>query len=240
MHGGAEQRPAARREPLTYYHPMARSASRSTWLMRRKPDRGWRSSGSGRERSRATGAPNETWTFYEIDPLIERIALDAEATSRTCATARRRSGSCSATRGCRSRRRPDSSYDFIVLDAFSSDAIPVHLHDARGAAALPAEARARRRRLRSTSATATSTSSRCSSSSRATRGWPASSAPTRPSRLADDVVQDELEVGRAVAVGAGSRAARRSQPGWRVLRPQADVGLWTDDFSNVFSVFRWR
>jgi hypothetical protein len=30
------------------------------------------------------------------------------------------------------------------------------------------------------------------------------------------------------------------QKGWRVLPPKADVALWTDDFSNVFSVFRWR
>jgi hypothetical protein len=29
------------------------------------------------------------------------------------------------------------------------------------------------------------------------------------------------------------------QPGWRVLAPKSDVALWTDDFSNVFSVFRW-
>jgi hypothetical protein len=30
------------------------------------------------------------------------------------------------------------------------------------------------------------------------------------------------------------------QPGWRVLAPKSDIAIWTDDFSNVFSVFRWR
>jgi hypothetical protein len=30
------------------------------------------------------------------------------------------------------------------------------------------------------------------------------------------------------------------QPGWHVLAPTSDIRLWTDDFSNVLSVFRWR
>jgi hypothetical protein len=30
------------------------------------------------------------------------------------------------------------------------------------------------------------------------------------------------------------------QPGWRVLARSRTSALWTDDFSNVFSVFRWR
>jgi len=39
---------------------------------------------------------------------------------------------------------------------------------------------------------------------------------------------------------ASDHALLALQPGWRVLPPKADVGVWTDDFSNVFSVFRWR
>ena len=30
------------------------------------------------------------------------------------------------------------------------------------------------------------------------------------------------------------------QPGWQPLPPQADVRVWTDDFSDILSVFRWR
>ena len=35
--------------------------------------------------------------------------------------------SCSATRGSRWPTRPTASYDLIIVDAFSSDAIPIHL-----------------------------------------------------------------------------------------------------------------
>jgi hypothetical protein len=39
---------------------------------------------------------------------------------------------------------------------------------------------------------------------------------------------------------AQDHAQLARQPGWRVLAPLSDVGLWTDDFSNVFSGFKWR
>jgi hypothetical protein len=39
---------------------------------------------------------------------------------------------------------------------------------------------------------------------------------------------------------ANDHAPLALQPGWRVLAPTSDIGLWTDDFSNVLSVFRWR
>ena len=42
-----------------------------------------------------------------------------------------------------------------------------------------------------------------------------------------------------VSRNAKDHAQLAVQPGWRVLAPKADVTLWTDDFSNVFSVFRW-
>jgi hypothetical protein len=27
---------------------------------------------------------------------------------------------------------------------------------------------------------------------------------------------------------------------WPLIEEQPDVGLWTDDFSNLLSIFRWR
>ena len=72
------------------------------------------------------GRPNETWTFYEIDPLIERIAFNPKYFTylRDCPPAKR---IVLGDARLSLAQAPDSSYDFIVLDAFSSDAIPVHL-----------------------------------------------------------------------------------------------------------------
>jgi spermidine synthase len=71
--------------------------------------------------------PGQRWTFYEIDGAVERIARNprfftylqdckAEDVEIILGDARQRLASA-----------PDSAYQLIVLDAFSSDALPVHL-----------------------------------------------------------------------------------------------------------------
>ena len=71
--------------------------------------------------------PGERWTFYEIDPVIQRIASDphyftfladsrAESIQIVIGDAR-----------LRLREAPEHGYQVIILDAFSSDSLPVHL-----------------------------------------------------------------------------------------------------------------
>jgi hypothetical protein len=70
--------------------------------------------------------PGQDWTFYEIDPLIERIAHDPRYFHflANCGNLPRvvfgdaRLAIASA---------PDGTYDVLILDAFSSDSIPMHL-----------------------------------------------------------------------------------------------------------------
>ena len=68
----------------------------------------------------------QSWDFYEIDPLIEQIARDTSLFSylRDCP------GENEVTLGdarLSLRDAPDGEYGMILADAFSSDAIPVHL-----------------------------------------------------------------------------------------------------------------
>jgi len=70
--------------------------------------------------------PGQRWTFYEIDPTVERIARDPRYFTflRDCAPqARVVLGDARISLA----KEPDGAYDLIILDAFSSDAIPVHL-----------------------------------------------------------------------------------------------------------------
>jgi hypothetical protein len=73
------------------------------------------------------GATGERWTFFEIDPVVERIAEDPAFFTflRDCPSEQRvvvlGDGRLSLQ-----REGPDS-FDMLILDAFSSDAIPVHL-----------------------------------------------------------------------------------------------------------------
>src|SRR5258708_2444624 len=68
--------------------------------------------------------PGQTLTYYEIDPLVEPMArafftfLD-DARGKIAVT----TGDARLTLAA----APSHGFDLIVLDAFSSDAVPVHL-----------------------------------------------------------------------------------------------------------------
>lgn len=70
--------------------------------------------------------PGQEWTFFEIDPLVARIAQDQSLFTYL-------SGCLPGARLVIGDARvqlastPDESYSAIVIDAFNSDAIPVHL-----------------------------------------------------------------------------------------------------------------
>ena len=70
--------------------------------------------------------PGERWTFYEIDPAVKQIALDARWFTfvRDCAST---SSIVLGDARLSLVRAPAAGYDMIILDAYSSDAIPVHL-----------------------------------------------------------------------------------------------------------------
>jgi spermidine synthase len=71
--------------------------------------------------------PAQQWTFYEINPDVINMARNSQYFTylRDCA-----GGSLTVVEGdarLSLRSAPESHYGLIVLDAFSSDAIPVHL-----------------------------------------------------------------------------------------------------------------
>jgi hypothetical protein len=62
------------RSPITI--ATGRLGQSFAWLMRGNPNRRVAIVGLGTGTVACYGRPNETWTFYEIDPLIERIAFN--------------------------------------------------------------------------------------------------------------------------------------------------------------------
>jgi spermidine synthase len=69
--------------------------------------------------------PGASWSFYEIDAAVERIARDA----RYFHYLERCGSQCSVILGDArlTLAQHEGSHDVLVLDAFSSDAIPMHL-----------------------------------------------------------------------------------------------------------------
>jgi hypothetical protein len=113
-------------DPTTYYHRTGPIGQ----LMKALPDpavaRRAGIIGLGTGAMACLSRPGDRWTFFEIDPTVVRIARDPELFSflRDCP------GDFDVVLGDGRRsidRRPDGSFGLITLDAFSSDAVPVHL-----------------------------------------------------------------------------------------------------------------
>lgn len=124
-HGQQRIGTTGRPEPTTYYH---RKGPLGHLFAGLPADRRQRvgAVGLGGGAAAAYAGPGETWTFYEIDPAVERIARDERYFTFL--------STCPATWDVvlgDARRQllaaPDDSFDLLILDAFSSDAVPVHL-----------------------------------------------------------------------------------------------------------------
>ena len=126
FHGLQWINPAKHDQPLAYYHrdgPFGQIFA--DWAMRGRPLRvGLVGLGAGALAAYARAG--DSWTAYEIDPAVDRLARDrryftyisdARVELRTVLGDGRLSLAADS----------NAQYDVLVLDAYSSDAIPVHL-----------------------------------------------------------------------------------------------------------------
>lgn len=126
LHGAQSTAAAARPEPLTYY---ARTGPLG-WLFQalgpRLAGQAVGAVGLGAGAIACYAEPGQTWTFFELDPTVVRIARDPRYFGYLAACApeaRLVLGDARLTL----RRADDASFGLLVLDAYSSDAIPLHL-----------------------------------------------------------------------------------------------------------------
>ena len=127
LHGQQSLDPARGREPLTYYHRTGPIGQVFDVLGKRADRLRVAIVGLGTGSLAAYAQPGQRWTFYEIDPSVARIANDPAYFTylRDC-----RASTWEIVLGdarLRLRAAPEHDYGLIVLDAFSSDAVPVHL-----------------------------------------------------------------------------------------------------------------
>jgi hypothetical protein len=124
VHGRQEVAAADRCEPSGYYHPatpIGQFFAKATTPFERVALIGLGSGGLA-----CYAAPGAQWTFYEVDPLVERIARDP----RFFTFLKNSPGQVSVILGdgrLTLQTAPSGEHDLVVLDAFSSDGIPTHL-----------------------------------------------------------------------------------------------------------------
>jgi spermidine synthase len=126
LHGRQSRDPAREEEPLTYYHRSGPIGQVLTALAGPLERGHIGAVGLGTGSLAAYAGPQQRWTFYEIDPAVVRIAKDP----RFFTYLHHARAAISIVQGdarLALKSAAPSGHDLLILDAFSSDAIPVHL-----------------------------------------------------------------------------------------------------------------
>jgi hypothetical protein len=235
VHGVQRLASGERGEPWGYYSRQGPAGDIFGAAVNTAPGRHVAVAGLGVGSLAAYGAAGQQWDFYEIDPLVVRIArnpryftflADCPARVRVVLGDARRSLAATGTR-----------YDLIVLDAYSSDAIPVHLLT-REALALYLE------HLRPDGVLAFHLSNRHLDLEPVVGNLARAEGIAAMTRNDHGPDVREIATGRlpsqwtVVARTPAALARIAARPGWETARIDPSVGLWTDDFSSVARVFR--
>jgi len=255
LHGKQYTEPARRCEPTSYYHRKGPLGSVFDALHARADAADMKafdvSNSSARPAVAVVGLgagttasysrAHESWTFYEIDPAVVGVAREPKFFTYLSECARAPVAVVVGDARLRLREAPDGAYDFIALDAFSSDAVPAHLLT-REALSLYLS------KLADGGIIAFHVSNRSLELERVVGGISAD-AGLHARIFNDDYDPDEAGHDPGHDPSAWVAVARSPQdlgplatdPRWLPLDATTHkLELWRDDFSDVLGVFRWR
>ncbi len=243
LHGRQSLDPKLRQEPIAYYHRGSPIALVMAELERRSTLIHVAVIGLGTGTMAAFVRPGDTITFYEIDPKVRDIATNRfyfgyvpEAISRG-ATVRIEMGDARIRMDQVRKERRGERYDLIVVDAFSSDAIPVHLLT-REAFRLYFDMLGVRGLLV------------LHLSNRYLSLEPVVANLAEDAQLGGRLLRHDLHPSAEGATSSTWAVLARTpgafgdlthDPGWTAatLETSPRVGVWTDDFHNLLRVFDW-
>ena len=236
IHGAQHTDPSRWREPLTYYHQEGPLGELLNVLNHSQALNQVGILGLGTGTLACYRLPHQQWTYYEIDPSVVRLAQDTryfrylsecgEGTNIVLGDGRLSLATA-----------PDGLYDLLIVDAFSSDAIPIHL--------LTREALALYLRKLSTQGIIV---------------FHISNANLDLSNVMANLAADAQLVGRIEPFRAVSEKQKShylfpsswvimartpkdlslldGDARWKPLRPNPTSRVWTDDYSNILSVLK--
>jgi hypothetical protein len=238
VHGIQSMDPARSREPLSYYYETGpigevfRSPSTSPKLQEVAVI------GLGAGSLACYTEPGRHFTFYEIDPTVESIARNPRYFTflRDCSP-----GTAIVIGDARLSLQSERAhkYDMVVVDAFSSDTVPVHLVTREAIELYLAK-------LADHGLLAFNISNRY--------------LDMRPvlGELAHDaglasIVRDDLNINAdeknrgkfastwvLMARQRSDFASLASHPNWHDIQIPSGGRLWTDDYSSLISIIRWN
>jgi SAM-dependent methyltransferase len=231
------QHPGRPAEPLAYYHRSGPAADIFAAHPAQAGDRRVALIGLGIGAMAAYADRGDRFTFFEIDPQVEDIAADRRLFTflDDCR------GDADVVLGdgrLRLREFPDETFNLVVLDAFSSDAIPVHLLT-REAIALYLS------KLAPGGALVFHVSNNYLDLAPLLARLAEDAGLVARIRRDHDIPREDLAAGRSpceyviLARTPADLGAVADDLRWTPMPSAPATPLWTDDFSNVLSVIRW-
>lgn len=240
LHGLQSLDPQRAREPLTYYGrtgPLGQLIA----ALEKKGGTSFNSIGAvglGTGTAACYARPQQRWTFYEIDPAVKEIASDSRY-FRYLSSSVIPPKIVLGDGRLRLKNARDGEYDLLILDAYSSDALPVHL--------LTREAlQLYKQKLTPHGVMIFNISNRHLELA------PLMAVLARDTGLyalrCDDVRITTTEGSRGKTASEWvALAAHREDFGelnkktdWQPPLEQPGVQVWTDDYSSILSVFDWE
>ena len=226
--------------PTTYYYPQSpiglTIAKRREILGTEKGHYGIVGLGTGS--SACHKQEGETWKFFEIDPVVIRIAKNPKNftfVSKCQPDIDIAVGDARLTIA----KEPDASFDLFIIDAFTSDAIPVHMLTKEAVELFL-------RKLKPEGVVVLHTSNRHLD----LEGVLASTLKVLPEGTAGVVMQDRRadrrkypgQTGSSVVIFTKSAAALEPYRSLEGVSEREDRGLraWTDDYSDILGAFLSR
>lgn len=230
-----------RQEPLTYYHRTGPVGHMIDAMRAKDKLAPFGMVGLGTGSVSCYALPGQTLTFYEIDPSVKRLVADDDQYFTYVRDARDRGATVDIVMGdarIKLEEERDRKFDLLFVDAFSSDAIPVHLLT-REAVALYME------RVTEHGLVGLHISNKF------VQLEPVVAAIAADLGLEARVFRDFNERPTGKTISSWVVLARKTEdmqalldrrledgeePAWVPLKPDPAVVAWTDDYSDVLSV----
>ncbi len=181
--------------------------------------------------------PKQQWTFFEIDPVVARIASDPQYFSYL--------SECKAPFDIvlgdgrlKLENVPDGAFDLLVLDAYSSDSLPIHL--------LTREAlQLYFRKVAPHGLIVFHASNRHLSIEPVLGNLARDAGVIGLNRTDGEISRAEEKRGKtssqwiALARDKAPLSPLLTDSRWKPLKTRDNVGVWTDNYSSLLSVFNW-
>jgi spermidine synthase len=236
LHGMQSRDPQRAREPLSYYHRTGPLGQVFEAFNPANAEANVGVVGLGTGAIACYGTAGQHWTFFEIDPLVEAVARDPRYFTylRDCV----KDEAVVLGDARLSLQGTTQQYDMLVLDAYSSDAIPMHLVT-REALELYID------RLAPGGVLVFHISNR-HLDLEPVLGNLAQDAGVSSIIREDGADPEERQEGKqpsdwvVMARQADDLGSLAADERWQPLRTRADQPVWTDAFGSLLSVFRWQ